>query len=146
MRALAVTLLSFAVVACAAPPLPATPSPASTLTGTPALSPTAAPGPAVDVPPSPSASVALDCGPLAAASCAKAVAAALSVLPATHPPVLTVRVELPTALMTCPPGGGPAPRGTTCTLLVALTTSAGQSLVPLIATTDGGWFPTQLMF
>jgi hypothetical protein len=94
--------------------------------------------------PTPSASFALDCGPLAADSCAKAVAAAMRVLPATHPPVLTVRVELPTPLMTCPPGGGPAPGGAKCVLLVDLATSAGQTLVPLIATTDG-WFPTQLM-
>jgi len=129
MRGLAFGLLCLALVACAAPTVTATPTLA--VSG----SPTAMP--------SPSASTTIDCGPLATDSCAKAVAAAESVLPATHPPVVAVRVELPTALMTCPPGGGPAPGGVTCQLLVDLAPSAGHTIVPLIPTTNGGWFPTQ---
>ena len=131
MRALVVGLLCLALVACAAPGVTATPTPAIT------PSPTATP--------SASASFAVDCGLLAADSCAKAVAAAVSVLPAIQLPVLTARVELPTALMTCPPGGGPYPGAAACQLLVDLATHAGHSLIPLIPTADGDWFPTFLV-
>jgi len=141
MRAIPVGLLCLALTACAAPTITATP----TATGSPAPQATVTPGTAVNIPPSPSASFAPDCGPLAVASCAKAIAAAASVLPATHPPVLAARVELPTALMTCPPGGGPPPGGVKCQLLVDLATSAGHTIIPLIPTADGGWFPTFLV-
>ena len=105
-------------------------------------SPTTAPATAPSL--TPVGSFALDCGPLATDSCTKAVAAAMSVLQA-HPPVLAVRIDVPTALMTCPPGGGgPAPGAVKCELVVDLTTSAGHTLVPLIRATDG-WIPTYLV-
>jgi hypothetical protein len=88
--------------------------------------------------PSPSPSLALTCGPLAANACATVVSIALGTLPAAHRPVDAVSVEATSASATCPPMAvGPAPGYRICDLLVTITKSDGEVVVPFVRGGDG---------
>jgi len=85
------------------------------------------------------------CGTLPADSCAVAVEVALAMLPTTHAPIVTVRVQVPSALATCPPMAV-GPMGTRmCDAMVTFTTSDGEIVVPLVRGGPDGWYPSWLV-
>ena len=93
--------------------------------------------------PTPSPAVSVFCGPLDAALCEKAVAVAEGTLPAGAPRIVAVRIEAPSALMTCPPSGGP-PLSHSCGVMAIVTTTAGDVVVGLVRSGDG-WIWSYLM-
>jgi hypothetical protein len=121
--------------ACTSPIETPSSTPTAALAASPSLreSPAQATGPAIPI----------VCGPLAADSCATAVAIAERTLPGSDRPVTSVRIEPPTALMTCPPSGG-LPGSRVCDVMVSLVTAEGEVVVALVRSGDG-WFPSNLI-
>ena len=93
----------------------------------------------------PIASFATLCGTLEAGDCAKAVAVALGTLPAAHPTVTVVRLIVPSSRAACPSMlVGPGVSGL-CDLIVTLSTSGGEIVVPLVRGGEQGWVPSYLV-
>ena len=76
--------------------------------------------------------------------CAKAVTVAEDTFPATHPPFLSIVIEAPTPLKTCPPSGGPGPGLHICGVIVTVTTADGSVDVGLVPS-DDSWVWAAMM-
>ncbi len=96
----------------------------------------ASPSPSASPAPSSSPSLSVACGPLVADDCAKAIAVAEGTFAVPHGPFISVRIEAPTALMTCPPSGGP-PGAHFCDFVATVTTTETVVAVGLVRTSDG---------
>lgn len=97
-------------------------------------------------PPSPAPSSTVDCGPLDAQPCQQAVGVTLKSLPAGHEPVTSIRIVEPSAVMSCPPSGGPGPDPHVCTVIAVVVTVNGQTDIGLIRGGPDGWVWAQTIF
>lgn len=104
------------------------------------IQPAGSPSPAVSTP---SPAVSVECGPLDSDLCQKAVAVAEGTLPAGAPRIVAVRIEAPSALMTCPPSGGP-PGSHSCGVMAIVATTTGDMVVGLVRSGDS-WMWSNLM-
>ena len=91
----------------------------------------------------PGSSPSVDCGPLAGDSCSKAVVAAVTTFTEASLAISAIRIVTPSALMTCPPSGGPA-GSAICDVLVVFTIPEGEVAVALVRT-SGGWIRSDLI-
>jgi hypothetical protein len=113
------------VAGCTSNPTPTTTVAAPTLSSTPTSGPVLI------------THVTVTCGPLDAQLCQKAVAVAEASLPRGHAPVVSVRVQAPSAQMTCPPSGGLGHNLHDCGVIAIVSTTAGQFDIGLVRSGDG---------
>ncbi len=93
----------------------------------------------------PSPSVMVDCGPLAPDRCASAVAVAEGAFSPPHGPFTSVRMLAPSAVMTCPPSGGPE-GAHICSLIAIISTADGSQTLGLVpGGQNGDWVPSNLV-
>ena len=84
----------------------------------------------------PSPSTSGRCGPLTQDDCQAAIAVAETALLAQEQPFTSIRIEAPTALMTCPPSGGLF-GSHLCQVVAIASTTHGDVAVGLVRSTTG---------
>ena len=84
-------------------------------------------------------------GSLPADSCSGAVKVALTTLPTAHPQIVAVRVQVRSALATCPPMRVGLGIGGICAAIVTFSTGNGEIVVPLVRGGRDGWYLSSLV-